>query len=128
MKVYFELIGQHYIFGMEAVHVEIVQLLKEQGFETVTVEEADFRLYVRPDSSESMSWLTDIPGLALGISINAKNSHSGFSRGASKGHKTLCWGGGSGNKPRNGRWFEREVVKHLGELVETLQKHHNLLL
>lgn len=113
---------------MEAVYIEIVRLLKEQGFETVALEEADFQLYVRPDSSESMSWLTDIPGLVLGISINAKNSRSCFSKEASKDHETLCCGGGGGNEPRNGRWFEREVVKHLGWLVKTLQEHHHLLL
>lgn len=127
MKVYFELIGQHYIFGMEAVYIEIVRLLKEQGFETVVLEKADFQLYVRPDSSESMSWLTDIPGLALGVSINAKHSSSRSGAEASNDHELLC-GSSRGGGARHGRWFEREVVEQVDWLVKTLQKHHNLLL
>ncbi len=133
-KLYVEVIGSRYAFGLTEMQKSISQHMEEKGYRLVaTLEETDLGLFVLPMRSQSHSfeWLRHIEGekCLIGIYGSPLEIEDTFGYDSyKKGRRAAaCFGG-----PQvlvediiiyTGDWFERAVAKCAHQIFKNLNPH-----
>lgn len=117
MKVYLEVIGSKYAFGMDGIESELKRLLiEEYKHELSTFQDADIRLFVDPMNEQNARWVRCLDKRSFAISFKYSKSVAAVGETQSSDNK---WGGGGNltnylpdeiRNDRSGRWAERVTV------------------
>lgn len=117
-KMYVEVIGSHYVFGINEMKKEILKLLGESCEIVMTLEEANVGLFILPrePSHHEFDWFEGVHGCdtIIGVAADAGNPRSSVLWEVYKGgnRESSSYGGAIKRYVNNltGRWFERAVV------------------
>ncbi len=124
MNLYFELIGLVYAYGERAVVLseiekEIKSRLEQVGFDLTSYSDAEVKLYVNPDHTNTMYGLEKESGIVIGISCELKDSTSGATTYLAKnGEEQNYWCMGGGGHDRRGRWFEGLIMERFMKALD----------